>query len=117
MQVVSSEWVLGVQIQHFDNPNNAAFLNNPNDPCCCDVNPHKCASATVLNKTLCYDECETYFVILVRDCPYNKTCSNEKFIEVQYGNLSPNSSRAPVLIQFEESELSNGVRMNKSLIN
>ena len=84
--MASSEWVLGVQIQNFDNPKNVAWRPNIYMYCYCDVVGLPCAPfLTGLDQEKCTDECETYFVIHVhvRDCPYNEMFSVNKLYRLE----------------------------------
>ena len=68
VQVASSEWVLGVQIQNFTNFFNAELRENMY--CCCDI-PDTCDSnITEFTSTyvkICTTECNTYFVANLLD--------------------------------------------------
>ena len=110
VQVASSEWVLGVQLQHFENPKNAAWRLDKY--CCCDIFPLVCEpTITSLDQQMCTDECETHFVIHVRDCPYNQTCSVTKRYELEEYDDLYLLSKAGIFILFGNSKLSNEVRM------
>ena len=110
MQVASSEWVLGVQIQHFENMHNAEISNG--NYCCCDDPYKECwKNITDLNG-MCFNlpyRCQTYFVLYVRECPYSSTCSDTEFYRL---NVAHTSLQHLVLyMPLEESGLSNNVRI------
>ena len=72
MQVGSSEWVLGVQTQHFENMFNAETRFD--QYCCCDT-PSPCVESLAgLNPTTCNPECDPYFEMRFEVCFYNETC-------------------------------------------
>ena len=75
LQVVSSDWMLGVQILNFESYINAE-RNNDSQYCCCDVADN--CSDTLMNFTstfTCTSECQTYLVVHLVRCPDSIRCS------------------------------------------
>ena len=80
MQVANTEWMLGVQLQTLINQKNTALRSSMY--CYCD--DIVCASTVAdLNQEKFTNECDAYFVLHVRDCPYNETCSVNKLFELE----------------------------------
>ena len=87
LQVTNSEWVLGVQIQHFENVYGLEIRNS--HFCCCDdgtdnddddQNDVSLCVRNITDLQMCknstaYNPCDTYFLVYVRDCLYNSTCN------------------------------------------
>ena len=105
MQETSSEWVLGVQIQHFVNLYNAEIRENKY--CCCDVQSREipCGEtiAAVINAQ-CPTVCLPYFVVHFQACPSIETCYIAKTINV---SVEPTSVISSILFQipFNQSQL------------
>ena len=80
LQVASSEWVLGVQIQHFENMYGSEIEGGLF--CCCDDSRTDLSMCkeNVTDLPMCknsatYNPCDTYFLVYVRECLYNSTCN------------------------------------------
>ena len=103
--------MLGVQIQHFENKHNVEIRNG--EYCCCD-DPYnkKCWENIIDLNGMCSNSdyrCETYFVLYVRKCPYNSTCTDTKKNEL---NIARTSLEHLVLyIPLEEIGLNDNVRI------
>ena len=115
VQVASSEWVLGVQIQHFENMYNAEIRNDLY--CCCDDHFRECKEniTDLIQNGTCFNSdhrCETYFVLYVRECSYNSICSDTEIYRL---NVARTSLEHLVLyMPFEEIGLSNEVRISNN---
>ena len=108
LQVASSEWVLGVQIQHFENVYSSEIRNGLF--CCCDDDGSLCKE-NIIDLQMCklsatYNPCDTYFLVYVRDCLYNSTCNYTK-----YSQLNDDASLIQLVLPIPlEMELSENVR-------
>ena len=113
VQVAYSEWFLGVQIQHFENKYNSEIRDGKY--CCCDNGDVKCGKNITDLQGMCdYSKsaygCEPYFLIHVRDCPYNSNyCSVNK--TYQMNNERTSLDQLVLYVPFRKSELSNQVRI------
>ena len=103
MQVASSEWFLGVQIQKFENYNVEIVRENY---CCCDHVTCKPSIAEV--QEICMSKsCQPYFIIHIRDCSCNGTCSLDTTYQLNNESNSSLLNGVEVLnIPFKEMELS-----------
>ena len=86
LQVASSEWVLGVQIQHFENPNDYEIRNGLF--CCCDNNNAMMCKESTSDPLMCvrsenYHGCDNYFLVYIRDCLYNSTCNYTQIYQLK----------------------------------
>ena len=76
VQMASSEWVLGLQIQHFANLYNAEIRGD--QYCCCDMQSTAAVPCVDnlpdLQSSDCTAECEPYFEIYFIVCFTNETC-------------------------------------------
>ena len=75
MQVVSGEWVLGIQVQEFEILFNFEIRNG--EYCCCDIPPPEveCSSdLTALDSDACNSVCLSYLETRVEVCFSNLTC-------------------------------------------
>ena len=78
VQVASSEWLLGVHIQHFENVHGSVVINDLF--CCCDDGSDSDVSLCKENITdlqMCKfvtNQCDNYILVYVRNCFYNNTC-------------------------------------------
>ena len=80
VQAASSEWVLGVQMQHFENNYNAEIRNGMY--CCCDEASIPCGGGIDDVKAMtCTLKCHPYFVIHFLACPI-ETCYVAKTVTV-----------------------------------
>ena len=80
MQVDSSEWWLGVQIQKFESKFNIEIRDG--HYCCCDLDKcYESVSEVHLNAAnRCWKECKIYFDIFFQVCYSNELC----YIVTQY---------------------------------
>ena len=114
MQVASSEWVLGVQIQHFENMYNAEIRDGKY--CCCDRNDVVCQADIILLGTCIISQpehgCDPYFRVYVRACLNNGTC----FVTESYqlNGVITSLNQVVLNIPISEPELSNQVRIKPS---
>ena len=81
VQVASSEWVLGVEIQHFENLYDAEIRDGVF--CCCDNRDTTLCKENIIEMEVCVHSetihgCDHYFLVYVRDCPYNSACTVTK---------------------------------------
>ena len=116
MQVASTEWFLGVQIQNYKNLYNVEIINGMY--CCCDDN-ETCGSAPNDLLAMCKDPntvqlCETYFLVHIKNCLSLSTCSLSKTYQLNYGPSSSISDHGIVSIPFMEMELGDEVRAKMS---
>ena len=118
MQVASSEWVLGVQIQHFENLYNVEIKDG--SYCCCDNPEVECSQSITDLQGLCYDPnlirvCEQYFLVHVKDCSYNSTCTVSQTYQLRIDS-STSLNHLVLFIPLKEMELSNNVRTKICLL-
>ena len=118
VQVASNEWVLAIQIKHFENPYNVEIRNGLY--CCCD-NPNM----TLCSKNITHEDgkclfdsspdfqCQPYFLIHVRDCLHNQTCSVVNTYRMT-GDSSFALNQLVLHIPVMETESSNEVRIIKN---
>ena len=66
VQVSSSEWVLGVEIQHFENVYNAEIRNGMY--CCCDAAAPCGGTIDAIQPMTCTIACDPYIVIYFQAC-------------------------------------------------
>ena len=114
MQVASSEWVLGVQIQHFENMYNAEIIDGKY--CCCDDDDVMCQE-DITYLGMCRisqpnQACDSYFRVYVRVCLNNGTCSVTK--SYQLNGVITSLNQVVLNIPISEPELSNQVRIKLS---
>ena len=105
MQVASTEWFLGVQIQNFENLYNAEMLSSI-VYCCCDV--YNCTLNIADLQGICTaDVCQPYFLIHIRDTSCNGICSLNKTYQLSYESNSSKSILDHVVlsIPFKEMEM------------
>ena len=79
MQLAGGEWVLGVQIQQFENPRDSEIRNGLY--CCCDFDvlcQESLSDLQMCVHTQSNHRCDNYFVVYARACSYNSTCSYTK---------------------------------------
>ena len=113
MQVASTEWFLGVQIQNFENTYNVEIINGMY--CCCDNN-ERCRSD--LNQLfLCKHPnvtqvCETYFLIHIKNCLIESSCSPGKTYQLNYTSSSSISDHSILSVPFMDMELRDKVTRN-----
>ena len=74
MQVSSIEWILGVQIQRFDNMYNVEMTNDRY--CCCDNLRGPCEDRVIDLRERCNDAdvCQPYFLVRFKRCSDSSTC-------------------------------------------
>ena len=76
MQIASTEWFLGVQIQNFENLYNAEIIFD--GYCCCDLIA-KCAINIADLQGMCLTQsCEPYFLLHIKDSSCTGMCSHEQ---------------------------------------
>ena len=112
MQVASTEWFLGVQIQNFENLYNAELILG-SWFCCCDTfDNDKCSGNIAHLQVICIPHsCQPYFLIHIKHSSCTGMCSTYQL------NYEPSSSILdhPVLsIPFKEMEWSDHVRIEIS---
>ena len=103
--MASSEWVLCVHVQQFQNVYNAE-IRNVKDYCCCDISSidMPCVkNLTHLNVTACTSECQPYFETRFKVCFANGTCSNTTNKTGFIDNILA-SCISPLLIQLHPNE-------------
>ena len=104
MQVSSSEWVLGVQIQHFENKYNAEIRQNMY--CCCDDSDIPCgASIDAVKSMTCTTTCQPLYVVYFQACPSTEMCYIAKNINFTLVNLNSVISSLLIQIPLNQSEL------------
>ena len=87
-QVASSEWSLGIQIQHFENQLNAEIRMG--QYCCCDI-PDTCTdtltgfAAAAYN---CNKECKPYYIVRFQECTTDGICSTTHSLDFKSIPLS-----------------------------
>ena len=118
MQVASTEWFLGVQIQDFTNLYNVQIINGMY--CCCDDN-ETCGSTLNDLLGMCKDPtttqiCETYFLVHIKSCLFFPTCSLSKTYQLNYRPSSSISDHGILSIPFMEMELGDEVRTKISIL-
>ena len=110
--MVSGEWVLGVQIQHFESVYGSEIINGRF--CCCDDGSENDNNVSECKENInelsgCDDSnnpCDTYFLVYVRDCLYNNTCNY-----TQYYRLKDDTSLIQLILPIPlEIDLSENVR-------
>ena len=107
MQVASTEWVLGVQIQNFTNLYNVEIINGMY--CCCDDN-ERCGSTSSDLLGMCKHAsttqvCETCFLVHIKNCISIGTCSLSKTYQLNYKPSDLISDHGILSIPFMEMEL------------
>ena len=118
VQVASSEWVLGVNIQHFENMFNAEIRSG--NYCCCDDGVTPCGETIDAVKPMtCTTVCHPYFVVHFQACPSIKTCYVAKTINITVVDPTSVISSFLVQIPFSQSELEtySQVRLCSSIMN
>ena len=119
MQVASTEWFLGVQIQDFVNLYNVEIINETY--CCCYDN-QICLSDSNSLLTLCKDSsttppCETYFLVHVRDhCLNSGACLVSRIYQLNYQSSDSMFDNGILSIPFKEMELGDGVKAKISYL-
>ena len=116
MQVASTKWFLGVQIQNFRNLYNVEIING--NYCCCDDN-EKCGSIANNLLGICKDPtatqiCETW--LLIRNCLSIFTCSLSKTYQLNYKFSASMFDHGILSIPFMEMELGYKVRTKISYL-
>ena len=98
MQVASTEWFLGVQIQNFENLYNAEIILG--GYCCCDTVSICVESIVYLQGMYLTHSCEPYFLIHIEDKSY----------QLNYERNASILDHAVLAIPFKEKEWSDHVR-------
>ena len=110
MQVASTEWFLGVEIQNFENLYNVEFVLN--GYCCCDGITLVCEENIAdLQETCMTHSCQPYFLIHIRDSSCDGTCSLDKIYQLNYQTTSI-LDHAVLSMSFKETEWSDHVKKN-----
>ena len=109
VQVASSEWVLGVEIQNFDNIYNVQLGGDLAKYCCCD-DGNKFSDNIMAFKSMynCISECQTYFVVSLLDCPNDMTCPPIEIFNFSY-NRPLDLSSLVFTLPFGQSTSNNQV--------
>ena len=112
MQVASTKWFLGVQIQDFINLYNVEIINGMY--CCCDAN-EKCGRIQNELLGMCKNAsttqiCETCFLVQFRNCISVGTCSVIKTYQLNYKPSASIFDHGILSIPFLEMELGDKVR-------
>ena len=104
VQVASSERLLSVEIQHYENMFNAEIRDG--EYCCCDQPSQPLCVQNIenLDTEECTDMCQPYFVIYFQTCPSSKTCYLANNYTVS-GDFSAATSLFFIQILFNQSEL------------
>ena len=108
--MASSEWLLGVQIKHSENPYNVEIFAGRY--CCCDYHALCDESITDLDGKCLFSAvsfCDTYFLVHVQDSSDNQTCSVPKTERFRFDNSST-LDQLILHIPLMETGLSNEVR-------
>ena len=118
MQVASTEWFLGVQIQDFVNLYNVEMINE--NYCCCHDN-QTCSSDLISLLTICKASsttppCETYFLVYVRDCLHSSACTVSRIYQLNYQSSASMFDNGILSIPFMEMELGDGVKARISYL-
>ena len=116
MQVASTEWFLGVQIQHFENLHNVEIIDG--DYCCCHDN-EICSSDLSNVLASCTEPstiqlCETYFVVHIKNCIFIGECSLSKTYQLNYNFSASVFDQGILSIPFVAMELGDTVRTKMS---
>ena len=118
MQVASTKWFLGVQIQHFDNNYNAEMINGIY--CCCHDNEICSNNLNTLLGNCTHPHtaqpCETYFFLHIRDCMYNDRCLHSKTYQLNYTSSASTFDNGVLSIPLTDIELSDEVRRKISYL-
>ena len=105
VQVASSEWTLGLQIQQIDYIPNVDIRDDLY--CCCDTPPQvvPCSDAFAnLNVEMCSIVCDYYCLVQIKDCSQNETCGVTEFYHLRSDTCSPYPLESVVFpIPFKES--------------
>ena len=102
--MANSEWVLGVQVQHFQTLYNAEIRNGQH--CCCDISYMDVACVQDLGNldvTACTFECEPLFDIHFKVCFTNGTCLYMKN-EISCTHNNPTTWITPLLLELYLNE-------------
>ena len=118
MELASTEWFLGVQIQHFENLYNVEIINGYY--CCCHDNKI-CSSNLMDLLASCTDQrtaqpCETYFLVHIRDCVVNSECFLSKSYQMNYTSSASIIDHGILYIPLMEMELSDHVKTKFSYL-
>ena len=110
MKVTSSEWLLGVQIQQFEILYNAEIRQEKF--CCCDFPGSVCYGNITAWKaavTGCMFQCDVYYKIHIQVCPANAPCTTTTSFD--FKGLDPSSISSMVFsIPFDDTESGQYVR-------
>ena len=112
MQVASTKWFLGVQIQNFVNQYNVEIING--NYCCCDDN-ETCGNNLNDVFAICIHPsttqvCEPYFLVHIRDCVVNNKCFLSKTYQLNYTFSDSIIDHGILSLPVTEEELSDKVR-------
>ena len=111
MQVASTEWFLGVQIQNFENIYNVIIVQG--GYCCCEF--IACSENITDLQDICMTHfCQPYFLIHIRDASCNGTCSLDKTYQLNYQPSTSIMDHAALSILFKQMDWSDYVRIKIS---
>ena len=110
MQVASTEWFLGVQIQNYKNLYNVEIING--EYCCCDDN-QTCGNTPSNLLGMCKDPstaqiCETWLLVHFKNCL--PPCRFSKTYQLNYKSSASMFDHGILSIPFMEMELGDWVR-------
>ena len=106
IQVASTEWFLGVQIQKFENPYNIEIIKGKY--CCCDFG--SCSENIFDLQGNCMTHyCQPYFLIHIRDSSCTSTYSFDKTYRLSGESNSSTLDHFLFSVPFKGMELSNRV--------
>ena len=110
MQIASTEWFLGVQIQNFENHYNAETVLGPGY-CCCD-SLEECRQNIADLRGICVTHsCQPYFLMHIKGSSCNDTCSLNKTYPLNFEPSTSFLNDAVLSIPFKEMEWSDHVRI------
>ena len=115
MQIASTEWFLGVQIQNFENLYNAEFAFGPGY-CCCDSVEGCTPNIADLQGICMTHSCQPYFHIQIKGSSCNGMCSFDKTYQLTFEPSTSILDHAVLSIPFKEMEWSDDVRIKISYI-
>ena len=110
IQVASTEWFLGVQIQNFENLYNVEIIKGVY--CCCDY--IGCSENISTLRGSCTHICEPYFLINISNSSCDGTCPLDKTYQLSYEPRTSIFDHALLSIPFKEMEWSDHVRIKIS---
>ena len=113
MQIASTEWFLGVQIQNFENLYNAEMTLGLGY-CCCD-SFEGCTLNIVNLQGICVTHsCQPYFRINIKVSSCDGMCSLDKTYELNYEPITSILDHAVLSIPFKDMEWSDHVSIKSA---